>query len=114
MQADMPRQNPLGTEKMTDLHRNMAAAATGILLAISSGVFAEDFDRGQALYENHCRSCHEEAAYTRESRRAASIADLRKWVATWSFHAQLDWTDEEINDVVDFINQRYYRFSESP
>ena len=73
-------------------------------------VAAETFDRGQALYENHCVACHETAVHTRAERRAASRSDLRRLVASWNIHAGLGWSDEEIGDVTDYLNRRFYRF----
>ena len=92
----------------------MVAIAMSVLLAGSGSGVAETFDRGQALYENHCMSCHEATVHMRETRRATSVAELRKWVASWSFHASLDWTSEEIDDVADFMERRYYHFTATP
>ena len=92
----------------------LATLAMCFLLAVPGGSIAESFDRGQALYENHCMSCHEATLHTRDTRRATSVAELRKWVATWSFHASLGWSGEEINDVADFMNRRYYHFTATP
>jgi len=86
----------------------------GLLMFSASVLLAEEFDRGQALYENHCLSCHEATVHTRATRRATSVAELQKWVATWSFHASLGWSSEEIDDVADFMNRRYYHFTPQP
>jgi mono/diheme cytochrome c family protein len=68
------------------------------------------FDRGQALYENHCRSCHEEWAHKREEGRVVGSLDgLRARVAAWSVHSGLDWSAEEIDDVTDYLNRRFYQ-----
>lgn len=99
---------------MASSHSMAVAALLCLLPALSAVQAAQAFDRGQALYENHCRSCHEDEAHTRAARRAASMADLRKWVATWSFHAALDWSGEEIDDVVQYMNRRYYHFTATP
>ena len=85
-----------------------------MMLATSGSGAAETFDRGQALYENHCMTCHESMVHTRDTRRAASRADLHKWVSTWSFHAALDWSGEEIEDVTDYMDRRWYHFSTQP
>jgi mono/diheme cytochrome c family protein len=84
------------------------------LLAVTGSGAAESFDRGQALYENHCMSCHEPVVHTRPARRAASLAELRKWVATWSFHASLGWSSEEIDDVTDYMDRHWYHFTREP
>jgi len=70
--------------------------------------------RGQALYENHCRVCHDASVHTRDTRRVHSRGELQLYVSTWSFHAQLDWSREEITDVVEYLDRTYYRFTEQP
>ena len=81
-------------------------------LLICSSAWAETFDRGQALYENHCRTCHESQVHMRYSRRATSLADLHQRVASWSYHAALGWSEEEVTDVVDYLNRAFYHFPE--
>jgi len=99
---------------MTNSNKWIAAVAGCALLGGYNSAAAETFDRGEALYENHCTSCHEDSVHKRDTRRATSLADLRKWVATWSFHASLAWSSEEIDDVTDFMNRRYYHFTTPP
>jgi mono/diheme cytochrome c family protein len=67
--------------------------------------------RGQLLYENHCTSCHESTVYIRERRRAKDLTDLRGWAIHWSNHLNLNWGAEEVDDVVRYLNGKYYRFS---
>lgn len=77
-------------------------------------VTAESFDRGQALYENHCIACHDDSVHTRAERRASSRHDIGKWVTSWNFHAGLGWSHEEVEDVTDFLNRRFYHFRDKP
>ncbi len=72
---------------------------------------AEDFDRARALYENHCRSCHESWAHTRDGRAVDSLDGLRMRVASWSLHTGLGWTTEEINAVTRYLDRRFYQFT---
>ena len=74
---------------------------TSACLFIYPGGSRAEFDRGEALYQNHCQECHESWAHTREGRHANTIDGLRRRVAAWSFHSGLDWSDDEINDVAD-------------
>lgn len=69
---------------------------------------AEGFDRARALYENHCRSCHESWAHTRDGRVVDSLDELRMRVASWSLHTGLDWTAEEIDAVTRYLDRRFY------
>jgi hypothetical protein len=87
----------------------------GVLLCgLSSPVLGEEFSRGQALYENHCQTCHETWAHTRNGRRVTSMTELRNRVAAWSNHAGLNWTEEEVGDVTDYLNRTFYRFESTP
>ena len=65
--------------------------------------------RGQLLYENHCQACHTSVVHVRESRRARSLEDLEYWVTRWAGELKLHWRADEINDVVDYLNRRYYK-----
>lgn len=80
-------------------------------LPLSAPGFTADFDRGRALYEHHCQSCHEDWAHTRNNRKVTSIDGLRARVASWSVHSGLDWGVEEINAVTGFLNRRFYQLA---
>lgn len=66
--------------------------------------------RGQMLYDNHCIACHESTAHIRRDRRANSLKALEGWVIRWSNQQQLNWSAEDISDVVDYLNNHYYKF----
>lgn len=66
--------------------------------------------RGQLLYENHCTSCHESTLHIRERRRARTLADLRGWAVHWSTYLKLNWGAEEVDDVVRYLNGKYYKY----
>ena len=89
------------------------AAAGGLLLL--TALRAVEFDRGEALYENHCSSCHDTQVHAPgETRHVATLAELHARVAAWSIHAGLDWSNEDVSDVTDYLNRRFYRFTEHP
>ena len=68
-------------------------------------------DRGQMLYENHCRGCHVSVVHIRSDRKAASLEAVRWEVARWSSELQLDWRNEEIADVVEYLDREFYRLA---
>jgi mono/diheme cytochrome c family protein len=82
--------------------------------AVNSPLAAQEFDRGQALYENHCKECHEAHAHTREGSRINSMGDIRSWVASWSAHSKLDWSSEDVADVADYLNKKFYHLTDKP
>ena len=90
------------------------ACSVGLLSAVSTPLSAEDFERGQALYENHCKECHEGMAHTRHGSKINSVGELRSWVASWSVHSRLDWSYEDVEDVADYLNNRFYHLTDKP
>ncbi len=66
--------------------------------------------RGQLLYENHCTRCHASTLHVQQARRAESLKALQGWVIRWSDEEKLNWSGEEIADVVEYLNRRYYKF----
>ncbi len=80
-----------------------------VLGVLMSQATAQDFNRGQALYENHCQFCHASWAHSREGHVVANYADLRKRVRSWSDHSGLAWSEEDIDAVTRYLNQRFYQ-----
>jgi len=92
----------------------LAAALAGVM-AFMVTLRAVEFDRGEALYENHCSSCHDPQTHVAgEARHVATLADLRARVAAWSVHSGLNWSAEDVDDVTDYLNRRFYRFTGNP
>jgi mono/diheme cytochrome c family protein len=101
---------------MASRHLKIAGVATVLagVLAFVAALRAVEFDRGEALYENHCSSCHDPRVHAVETRHVATLVDLRARVAAWSIHSGLNWSAEDVNDVTDYLNRRFYRFSDQP
>ena len=96
--------------------RSLAVALAGAVLlgGLSSPALSQEPSRGEALYENHCRSCHESSAHTRDGRKVKSMTELRKRVAAWSIHGGLDWSEQEVDDVTEYLNRTFYQFESTP
>jgi len=75
---------------------------------IFSPTASAEVERGQALYENHCKVCHESWVHTRNGSKVTSKDDLKQRVSAWSVHSGLDWKKEEVDDVSDYLNQNFY------
>jgi len=76
----------------------------------AGAAYNPDPDRGRALYENQCRFCHSQKIHSRPNRQALTRAELRQTVDTWSRQASQAWTQEEIDDVVEYLNRTQYHF----
>lgn len=68
------------------------------------------YSRGQMLYENHCRVCHTGIVHERKDHKAKSRDDIRYWVRLWSGELKLKWSEDEIEDVIQFVDHTYYQF----
>lgn len=90
--------------------RRHCAAIAAVLLGAGLSAPTLAFDRGQALYENHCQVCHSEQAHTRDRGIVGDMQTLRRVVAGWSLHAGLGWSQEDIDDVAGHLNRTYYGF----
>jgi cytochrome c2 len=73
-------------------------------------VYAEDFRRGQNLYDDHCDVCHESFTHPGKDHHVKSLSDLRKRIAAWAAHTGLEWDEEDVNDVAYYLNTTYYHF----
>ena len=50
----------------------------------------------------------------RDNRKVKSIDDLRAQVIRWAQDQQLEWGAGEVNDVIAFLDERYYHFEKHP
>jgi mono/diheme cytochrome c family protein len=65
---------------------------------------------GTKAHETHCIKCHGNEVYTREDRFVKSIDALSKQVARCKNNLNVPWFDEDTDAVVQFLNNKYYRF----
>jgi mono/diheme cytochrome c family protein len=87
---------------------HLFAAAVTILFSYSMPASA-GAERGQLLYENHCTSCHTSTVHIREQRKAKTPAEVRAWILRWSGELKLNWSEDELADVYQYLNNRYYK-----
>ncbi len=66
--------------------------------------------RGRLLYENHCVVCHTPKVHRRVPQLPIDLKELRQIVSAWAKGQQLDWSESDITDVVEYLDSTYYRF----
>jgi mono/diheme cytochrome c family protein len=71
---------------------------------------APSFERGQALYGNHCVVCHTSKVHRRYPSPAIDREALRFIVKVWVEEQKLRWSPEDIEDVAYYLDRAYYRF----
>ncbi|MEJ2140405.1 MAG: cytochrome c [Gammaproteobacteria bacterium] len=84
-----------------------------ILLAITymaSMATLADAQRGQKLHDAHCMKCHDDSVYTRDQHFVTSKEALVKQVKRCALNTNTQWSEKDVNDVVDYLNATYYKF----
>lgn len=96
------------------VHPGFGVAALASVVAVVSLLTTletrADAERGRLLYENHCTVCHTSVVHVREQRKATSRDDLQAWIRRWQQQLDLQWGDTDVNDVMEYLNDRYYGF----
>ena len=80
------------------------------LLAFSSALPAADIENGNDLHFEHCTGCHDSSVYTRADRKMADLAQLGKQVRFCKDAVGATWFDDEVDDVIEYLNATYYKF----
>lgn len=71
---------------------------------------AADIDNGDDLHFSNCTGCHDASVYTRDNRRVRSLAQLGTQVRFCKDTLELTWFDDEVEDVIGYLNKTYYHF----
>ena len=71
--------------------------------------------RGKDLHDANCMSCHASLMggdanqiYSREDRRVNSIDGLKNQVTRCKTTVGVDWPNDQIDDVVEYLNHNFY------
>ena len=81
------------------------------LLFLSSYLFSADAESGEELYmEAKCQKCHTSEDYTSPNRKVKDLVKLKWRVKRCDFTMDAGWFDEDIEDVVKYLNDSYYKF----
>lgn len=89
----------------------MRLAGAGLLLLLFPAAgLAQDAGRGRLLYETHCGTCHYERVHQRLKSEVKDLSDLRETVARWTRQTKHRFAEEDIQDVVQYLNESHYRF----
>ncbi|MDT8310753.1 MAG: hypothetical protein RQ732_04840 [Methylophaga sp.] len=84
-----------------------------VSLSVSPMLLAD----GRALHDANCMQCHASLTggdgntlYSRSDRKVKTLAGLEKRVANCAIAADANWTPVQQQQVIDYLNSRFYRF----
>ena len=82
-----------------------------LLLALAAPAWAQDAQRGEALYKNHCLACHYERIHKRDPSRSLvkSFTGLRLEVAQRAANTGQRFTIEDLDDIAEYLDRTHYR-----
>jgi len=91
---------------------NFLPIAALFLLGVYQAAWAEpDPLNGKRLFEaSRCMECHSTDMFTRPEREVSNLAELESQVRTCDTRLSTNWFDDQILDVVAWLNQAYYKF----
>ena len=65
--------------------------------------------RGALLYATHCNGCHTSQMHWRDRKLVTDRASLDAQVRRWQRAGGLGWSDDDIADVVRYLDAAHYR-----
>ncbi len=82
-----------------------------LVFSVSSATaFAADTAQGKKLIDENCYTCHGNDVYTRENRMIQNRPGLTKQVQRCELAQGLQWFDEDVENVAEYLNQQFYHF----
>ena len=76
----------------------------------ATSLTAANIENGDDLHFENCTGCHDSTAYTRDNRVVRSLPRLGAQVRFCRDNLGLTWFDDEVDDVIGYLNKEYYHF----
>ena len=87
-------------------------ATVSLLLAASAHAapLPGDADKGKALHDAQCMSCHDTSVYTRSDHHIRTLAALTEQVNGCTHRTSIKLDPAQVNDLVKYLNETFYKF----
>ena len=91
--------------------KSIALCTACLVLSMSAHAATPDPANGERLFkQSRCLSCHTTEVFTSPTRKVKSYAALESQVRRCDANLSTNWFDDQILDVVSYLNQMYYKF----
>jgi len=88
----------------------LVIAGTVVLqFALIANAAAADAERGAKLHQD-CLGCHGTELYVPPRAKVKSLSALRKEVVRWNDRMNPKFTNQEVDDLVAWLNRDFYKF----
>lgn len=88
----------------------MKAPVIAVVLPLLAPVVFADAERGKQLHDESCLKCHGTEVYSRADRFIGSRDALEKQVNRCKTNVGVQWFDEDVANVVEYLDQSFYHF----
>jgi hypothetical protein len=83
---------------------------SALILLLSFTLYGDEAN-GKILYhEAKCAKCHSDDIFLDEDRKIKNLKKLKKRVAWCGHQHNASWFDDEVLDVVEYLNKHFYKF----
>lgn len=82
---------------------------TGIAMSQANAL---DLQAAREQVEENCTACHGSEVYTRKDRRITSRNGLSAQVQRCQLSLNLNWFEDEVENVAEYLNKNYYHFNQ--
>jgi hypothetical protein len=89
---------------------NTRTLFTALIFTTTTPAIAADQENGSELHAESCIRCHDSSVYTRDNRRVQSLSKLGTQVRFCKDNLAVPWFDDEVDDVIHYLNSQYYKF----
>ncbi|CAA6827225.1 MAG: Unknown protein [uncultured Thiotrichaceae bacterium] len=85
-----------------------------VLSLLSATAIAEsDADNGKILFDKaDCQKCHSTDIFTKENSKITNLKELKDKVNVCDSQLSVNWFDDEVDDVVAYLNRDFYKLDE--
>jgi hypothetical protein len=104
----------MDTKPMTTVMKTLSSLVLIILACSLTPALAAnrspDIEHGKSLHEAKCMGCHDNRQYTRPNRIIHTFEDLRARVEFCDSASNANFSFNDLDDVVEYLNVNFYKF----